>query len=96
MVTKPVTLKALLRVCADLAADDAEPKDDRVKRWARRLAPWTEHRSSSSAEGFYERFPPKGRSSASPASTASSRAWRTSSAAASSPTRVAGEPGAPP
>ena len=42
MVTKPVTLKALLRVCADLAAEDGDAKDDRVKRWSRRLSPWTD------------------------------------------------------
>jgi hypothetical protein len=55
-----VTLKAMLRVCADLAADDAEPKEERVKRWARRLAPWTEIARSFRSEGFYERFPAKG------------------------------------
>ncbi len=60
MVTRPVTLKALLRVCADLAAVDAEPKDDRVKRWAKRLAPWTEIAKQFRVEGFYERFPAKG------------------------------------
>jgi DGQHR domain-containing protein len=60
MVTKPVTLKALLRVCADLAAEDAEPKDDRVKRWAKRLAPWTDQVKQFRVEGFYERFPAKG------------------------------------
>jgi DGQHR domain-containing protein len=60
MVTKPVTLKALFRVCADLAAEDAEPKDDRVKRWAKRLAPWTEQVKQFRVEGFYERFPAKG------------------------------------
>jgi DGQHR domain-containing protein len=60
MVTRPVTLKAMLRVCADLAADDAEPKEDRVKRWARRLGPWTEMARSFRSEGFYERFPAKG------------------------------------
>ncbi|MEP6859489.1 MAG: hypothetical protein ABJE66_02650, partial [Deltaproteobacteria bacterium] len=60
MVTRPVTLKAMLRVCADLAAEDAEPKEDRVKRWARRLAPWTEIARSFRSEGFYERFPAKG------------------------------------
>jgi DGQHR domain-containing protein len=60
MVTKPVTIKALLRVCADLAATDAEPKDDRVKRWAKRLAPWTELAKQFRVEGFYERFPAKG------------------------------------
>src|SRR5450432_3607850 len=60
MVTRPVTLKAMLRVCADLAAEDAEPKDERVKRWARRLAPWSDLSRSFKAEGFYERFPAKG------------------------------------
>jgi DGQHR domain-containing protein len=60
MVTRPVTLKAMLRVCADLAHEDAEPKDDRVKRWARRLAPWTDIARNFRAEGFYERFPAKG------------------------------------
>jgi DGQHR domain-containing protein len=60
MITKPVTLKAMLRVCADLAAVDAEPKDERVKRWTKRLAPWTEQAKQFRVEGFYERFPAKG------------------------------------
>ncbi|HEY3804137.1 MAG TPA: DGQHR domain-containing protein [Kofleriaceae bacterium] len=60
MITRPVTLKAMLRVCADLAHEDAEPKDDRVKRWSRRLAPWSELAKSFRSEGFYERFPAKG------------------------------------
>jgi DGQHR domain-containing protein len=60
MLTRPVTLKAMLRVCADLAAVDADPRDDRVKRWARRLAPWTELARQFRVEGFYERFPAKG------------------------------------
>ena len=59
MVTRPVTLKALLRVCADLAAEDTDPSD-RVKRWARRLAPWTDLARQFRVEGFYERFPAKG------------------------------------
>ena len=42
MVTKPVTLKALLRVCADLVREDAEPVDGRVKRWEKRPKDWTE------------------------------------------------------
>ncbi len=42
MVTKPVTLKAMMRVCADLAAQDAEPDENRVDRWIQRLTPWTE------------------------------------------------------
>jgi DGQHR domain-containing protein len=60
MVTKPVTLKAMLRVCADLAREDAEPIDGRIKRWERRLAPWTEQIRAFRSEGFYERFPAKG------------------------------------
>jgi len=60
MITRPVTLKAMLRVCADLAAEDAEPKDERVKRWARRLSPWTDLARGFKLEGFYERFPAKG------------------------------------
>ena len=60
MVTRPVTIKAMLRVAADLAADDAEPKDDRQKRWARRLAPWTDLQKAFRDDGFYERFPAKG------------------------------------
>jgi DGQHR domain-containing protein len=59
MVTRPVTLKAMLRVCADLAAVDPEP-DDRVKRWSRKLSPWSELAKSFRQEGFYERFPAKG------------------------------------
>ena len=60
MITKPVTLKAMLRVCADLAASDAEPVDDRVNRWRTTLAPWTEQSREFRNEGFYERFPAKG------------------------------------
>ncbi len=60
MVTKPVTLKALLRVGADLARADAEPADGRVTRWTQRLQPWRELARSFRAEGFYERFPAKG------------------------------------
>jgi DGQHR domain-containing protein len=60
MITRPVTLKAMLRVCADLAHVDAEPKEDRVKRWTRKLSPWTDVARQFQVEGFYERFPAKG------------------------------------
>jgi len=60
MVTKPVTLKAMIRVCADLAREDAEPTDGRVARWEKRLEPWTEQVRSFRVEGFYERFAAKG------------------------------------
>jgi DGQHR domain-containing protein len=60
MVTKPVTLKAMIRVCADLARADAEPADGRQARWEKRLAPWTERMREFRMEGFYERFPAKG------------------------------------
>jgi len=60
MVTKPVTLKAMLRVCADLATQDAEPGEGRIERWRQRLAPWSERARDFRNEGFYERFPAKG------------------------------------
>jgi hypothetical protein len=60
MVTRPVALKAMLRVCFDLCREDAEPAEGRQKRWERRLAPWAEQRRNFRAEGFYERFPAKG------------------------------------
>jgi DGQHR domain-containing protein len=60
MVTKPVTLKAMLRVCGDLAAQDADSAEDRVERWRAKLAPWTEQTREFKNEGFYERFPAKG------------------------------------
>jgi len=60
MVTKPVTLKALIRVCADLARDDADPADGRVKRWEDRLGVWADQQKAFKVEGFYERFPAKG------------------------------------
>ena len=60
MVTKPVTLKAMIRVCADLASREAEPEEGRVERWRERLSPWTEQLRAFRNEGFYERFPAKG------------------------------------
>ncbi|MEL6339241.1 MAG: DGQHR domain-containing protein [Myxococcota bacterium] len=59
MVTKPVTLKALIRVCADLARKDSDV-EGRRERWSRRLRPWAELAREFRAEGFYERFPAKG------------------------------------
>ena len=60
MVTKPVTLKAMLRVCADLAREDAEPEDGRQARWQQRLSPWRGQIAEFKSQGFYERFPAKG------------------------------------
>ena len=60
MITTSVTLKALIRVCADLAPQDATPENGRPERWAKRLAPWSEQKRQFRAEGFYERFPAKG------------------------------------
>lgn len=60
MVTKPVALKAMLRVCADLATADGEPAEGRIERWQARLAPWAELAREFRNEGFYERFPAKG------------------------------------
>jgi len=60
MVTKPVTIKAMVRVCADIAREDAEPEAGRLARWESRLAPWSEMAKQFREEGFYERFPAKG------------------------------------
>ena len=60
MVTKPVTIKAMLRVCAALAKQDAEPEEGRQKRWQERLAPWSALERDFRAEGFYERFAARG------------------------------------
>src|SRR3989475_2786257 len=60
MITKPVTLKAMIRVGADLASREAEPEEGRVERWRQRLSPWTERIRAFRNEGFYERFPAKG------------------------------------
>ena len=60
MVTKPVALKAMLRVCADLDAADTEAAEGRLERWRQRLSPWTEQTRQFLNEGFYERFPAKG------------------------------------
>jgi DGQHR domain-containing protein len=60
MITKPVTLKAMLRVCADLSSVDTEPEEGRVARWRELLAAWTDQTKDFRNEGFYERFPAKG------------------------------------
>ena len=60
MATKPVTLKAMLRVCSDLAREDGDPAEGRVKRWEERLAPWRDQVKAFKSEGFYERFAAKG------------------------------------
>jgi hypothetical protein len=79
MVTKPVTLKAMIRVCADLATQDAEPQDGRIERWRERRA--LTDRGAFRGDGFYERFPPGARSSGLPASIANWRALRVCSRA---------------
>lgn len=60
MVTRPVTLKALVRVCADLAQQDELPEENRTTRWGDRLSVWQEAKAEFRAEGFYERFAAKG------------------------------------
>jgi len=60
MVTKSVTIKAMIRVCADLARVDAEPEEGRAARWEERLAPWGELAREFRDDGFYERFAAKG------------------------------------
>ncbi|MDX2169621.1 MAG: DGQHR domain-containing protein [Deltaproteobacteria bacterium] len=59
MVTRAVTLKALVRVCADLNRADGDP-DDRVRRWTNKLRKLRDIEPDFRVEGFYERFPAKG------------------------------------
>ena len=59
MVTRAVTLKALVRVCADLYRADGKA-DERVHRWTHKLRKLKELEPDFRSEGFYERFPAKG------------------------------------
>ena len=59
MVTRAVTLKALVRVCADLNRADPSA-DDRARRWTGKLRRLKEIETDFRGEGFYERFPAKG------------------------------------
>jgi DGQHR domain-containing protein len=59
MVTRAVTLKALIRVCADLYHADPDP-EERTRRWTAKLRRLKELEPDFRAEGFYERFPAKG------------------------------------
>lgn len=60
MVTRPVTLKAMLRVCADLSREESNDESSRVDRFVKRLGPWSDLKREFRADGFYERFPAKG------------------------------------
>ena len=43
MVTKPVKLKAMMRVCSDLTATEADDaEENRIGRWRERSSHWTE------------------------------------------------------
>ena len=59
MVTRAVTLKALVRVCADLNRADGDA-EDRARRWTNKLRRLREIEPDFRVEGFYERFPAKG------------------------------------
>lgn len=60
MLTRSVTLRALLRVCADLARTDPTPIESRAERWVRRLVPWSSLLREFRTEGFNERFAARG------------------------------------
>jgi DGQHR domain-containing protein len=60
MVTRPVTIKAMLRVAADVAREDGVGPYARQRAWEARLAPWSERIRDFRAEGFYERFAARG------------------------------------
>jgi hypothetical protein len=64
MVTRDVTIKALVRVAGDLAAVgktlSLEPGDNNAKVLQQRFAPWGGLTRDFRREGFYERFPARG------------------------------------
>ncbi len=63
MVTRDVTLKALVRVAGDLLAalgDEIPPAPDQAPWIADRVAPWRELLPDFRRDGFYEAFPAKG------------------------------------
>jgi hypothetical protein len=66
MVTRDVTLKALVRVAGDVAGagerklDGLEPGNELNKVLEKRFGSWTELQRDFRREGFYERFPAKG------------------------------------
>ena len=60
MVTKPVTIKAMIRVCADLAARTPSRSTAARSAGSAAWAPGGEQLRQFRAEGFYERFPAKG------------------------------------
>lgn len=60
MLTRSVALRALIRVCADLATADPNPPESRAERWVRRLVPWTSLLREFRTEGFSERFAGRG------------------------------------
>ena len=66
MVTRDVTLKALLRLASDVAAAGKvlgiTPGEDLEKPLTRAFQPWSELVREFRREGFYERFPAPGQS----------------------------------
>jgi len=63
MVTRDVTLKALVRVAGDVVAavgDDLDPAASNEEHLAERFAPWGELVRDFRRDGFYERFPARG------------------------------------
>jgi DGQHR domain-containing protein len=61
MVTKPVTIKAMIRVMAEYAPDIAfNLENSGVKEWRKRIEPWKDLQRDFRNDGFYERFPAKG------------------------------------
>ncbi|MCX7727338.1 MAG: DGQHR domain-containing protein [Chitinispirillaceae bacterium] len=61
MVTKPVTIKAMIRVFADIIPTlDKKLGLDGVDLWQKYIAHWETLKRDFRNEGFYERFPAKG------------------------------------
>jgi hypothetical protein len=63
MVTRDVTIKALLRLAGDaakVAPEEIAPGPELLDWLEKRFRPWTELVRDFKREGFYERFPARG------------------------------------
>jgi hypothetical protein len=60
MITKPVTLKALVRVASDLCDKDGTPIEGRLVRWTQQISPWAGRLGDFQSDVFNDRFPAKG------------------------------------
>lgn len=60
MVTKPVTIKAMIRFISDIAFEPEKFQNFGVDYWKKTIASWENLQKDFRCDGFYERFAAKG------------------------------------